>query len=330
MQRLCSFMLAAAVLGLPALVGSAPTWAAAPVALIDNATLGYYNNQLGTVLDGSQAQFSCANGVCGDPVLNPAPEPDLSPASSISGGWLSGNPIPLNANWSGPQAVPTAWPANTETAVIYEIDGGAGGIRNVTASLGVDNGIFVWVNGVYQFGALAPGGAFPGEYVVNLGDFSPGTTFLQILLEDHGGATGYSIQVVGEPNSPPDCSRVVPSKASLWPPDHTLRAVTLSGESDPDGGSVALSITGVTQDEPVNGTGDGDTSPDAELGPASNEVQLRAERSGTGDGRVYSLAFTVTDGESSCSGVAFVRVDHDRRPGGAAVNSGLIFDSLVG
>jgi hypothetical protein len=321
-------MLVAAVLGFPAVSGSTPAWSATPIVLVNNAAPGYYNNQLGTVLDGSQPQFPCADVACGDPVINPAAEPDLSAASGILGGWLSENPIPLNSNWSGPQAIPATWAANTETAIVYEIDGGAGGIRNVTARLGVDNGIFVWVDGIYQFGALAPGGAFLGEYVVNLGDFPPGTTFVQILREDHGGDTGYRIQITGEPNSPPDCSAVAPSTASLWPPDHTLRSVTLSGASDPDGDAVALSITGVTQDEPVNGTGDGDTSPDAALGPASNEVQVRAERSGTGDGRVYRLAFTVTDGDASCSGVALVGVPDDRRPGGAAIDSGVSFNSL--
>src|SRR5205085_2512098 len=101
------------------------------VVLVNNATPGYYNNELGTVLDGSKPQFPSANGVCGDPVIKPASEPDLSPASSILGGWLSGNPIPLNANWRNLQAIPATWPVNTETAIVYAIEGGPGGIRNV-------------------------------------------------------------------------------------------------------------------------------------------------------------------------------------------------------
>ncbi|MBI2877021.1 MAG: hypothetical protein HYY20_09085 [Candidatus Tectomicrobia bacterium] len=50
----------------------------------------------------------------------------------------------------------------------------------------------------------------------------------------------------------------------------------------------------MTQDAPVNGLGDGDTSPDAVLQGSS--VLLRAERSGQGNGRVYAVHFTADDG----------------------------------
>ena len=89
--------------------------------------------------------------------------------------------------------------------------------------------------------------------------------------------------------------------------------VTISGASDPEGDDLTTTVTGVTQDEPVNGLGDGDTSPDAELGTASNQVSLRAERSGTGDGRVYHVAVTVTDEFGlSCSSIVRVGVPHDQ------------------
>ena len=62
----------------------------------------------------------------------------------------------------------------------------------------------------------------------------------------------------------------------------------VSGATDPDGDPVTHTITGVTQDEPLNGQGDGDTSPDARDVPGhADQVNLRAERSGNGDGRVY-------------------------------------------
>jgi hypothetical protein len=51
----------------------------------------------------------------------------------------------------------------------------------------------------------------------------------------------------------------------------------------------------VTSNEPVNGTGDGNTAPDWEVVDAHN-VRLRSERSGGGSGRIYTITITCTDG----------------------------------
>jgi hypothetical protein len=134
-------------------------------------------------------------------------------------------------------------------------------------------------------------------------------------------------------NAPPDCSQVVLDITSLWPPNHTLHWVTASGAFDPDiGGTATLVVDGVTQDEPVNGRGDGNTSPDAFLSsPLSDQVRIRAERAGPGDGRVYTVHFTATDQfGATCTGTATVDVPHDRGKKGAAVDSSPpSFNSLV-
>jgi hypothetical protein len=123
-------------------------------------------------------------------------------------------------------------------------------------------------------------------------------------------------------NRPPDCSTVTANPSTLWPPNHTFRLVTLSGGTDPDGDAVTLTITGVTQDEPVNGAGDGNTSPDAQAGAQANTVRLRAERSGTGDGRVYRISFTGSDSQGgTCTGTVTVGVPHDQGAGSAPVDS---------
>ena len=131
------------------------------------------------------------------------------------------------------------------------------------------------------------------------------------------------------PNGAPDCSSVAPSQAQLWPPDHTLRTVSLSGGTDPDGDAVILTITGVTQDEAVNDKGDGTTAPDAAAGPGTSAVQLRAERSGRGDGRVYRIAYSGSDGNGgSCLGTVYVTVPHSQN-GDAAVDSGAAYNSFA-
>jgi len=129
-----------------------------------------------------------------------------------------------------------------------------------------------------------------------------------------GGGTGNVVECsTFHVNAPPDCSALETSLETLWPPNHKLRLVTVTGASDPEGDALVTAVTGVTQDEPVNGLGDGNTSPDAVLGPASNQVRLRAERSGTGDGRVYRIAVTVTDAFGlTCDATLRVAVPHDQ------------------
>lgn len=132
------------------------------------------------------------------------------------------------------------------------------------------------------------------------------------------------------PNNPPVCTSAIAGPGSLWPPNHKLVNVALTGVTDPDeGDTVTTTITGVTQDEPLNGLGDGDTAPDAVIS-ADGGLRLRAERSGTGDGRVYVVAFTAKDSHgATCSGTVNVgAVPHDQRKGGAAVDSGQKYNSL--
>jgi hypothetical protein len=119
-------------------------------------------------------------------------------------------------------------------------------------------------------------------------------------------------------NQPPDCSTVAASRPVLGTVNRRLVPLTLDGATDPDGDAVTHSIDGITQDEPVRGRGDA-TSPDA-TDEGDGEVGIRAERSPHGDGRVYQIAFTVTDGRgASCSGTAAVGVPRHKKK--AAVDS---------
>ena len=123
-----------------------------------------------------------------------------------------------------------------------------------------------------------------------------------------------------ETNRPPACGEATVSPDLLWPPNHKLQTVTVT-VTDPDGDPVTVTIDAVTQDEPTNGLGDGDASPDAAAGDASNEVMLRAERSGLGDGRVYQIAFTASDGSESCTGTVAVGVPLNQGAGAIPVDS---------
>jgi hypothetical protein len=68
-------------------------------------------------------------------------------------------------------------------------------------------------------------------------------------------------------------------------------SVSASDRCDP---AVRCRIESVASNEPENGQGDGDTSPDWEITGALT-LKLRAERSGKGDGRVYSIGLHCVD-----------------------------------
>jgi hypothetical protein len=172
-----------------------------------------------------------------------------------------------------------------------------------------------------------------GEATFSYSSSSVGLDTIEATFVDSLSRTQRSNAVAKEwvkpPNENPDCSTVTANPKILWPPNHKYQLITLSGATDPDGDPVTLTITGVTQDEPLNGLGDGDTSPDAKSGPSSNKVYVRAERAGTRNGRVYRISFTGSDGKGgTCSGAATVGVPHDQGRGKVPIDSGQSVNSF--
>src|SRR5712692_385328 len=100
-------------------------------------------------------------------------------------------------------------------------------------------------------------------------------------------------------------------KPVLWPPNHTMVPVTVNYNVSDNGIPFTCSLS-VVSNEPINGTGDGDTSPDWQVLDA-NHVLLRAERAGNGNGRVYTITITCTNsGGVSAQGMVTVSVPHNQ------------------
>jgi hypothetical protein len=162
-------------------------------------------------------------------------------------------------------------------------------------------------------------------------DAVPGTTY-SVRVSGDGPYTGTfqlkhcetaDYHVLCSSNTPPDCSAVAASPSLLTASGKQLQQVTLAGTTDLDGDTLSFQIDSATQDEPVTAKGD-DTSPDAATGTNSNQVRLRSEANPQRNGRVYRVAYTVSDGNGgTCTGVEKVSVarkrEEARRSGRAAL-----------
>ncbi len=149
-----------------------------------------------------------------------------------------------------------------------------------------------------------------------------------LRVEDPSGLVATDrFEVVVADTTPPLVSGAT-SPRVLWPPDHRLVpvAVDLNAE-DICSDEVAITPQEVRSSEMDDrpGSGDGSTTGDireAEPGTDDRRLLLRAERSGSGDGRRYEMTYRVTDAAGNARLItlevlvphAVGAAPHDRRP----------------
>jgi hypothetical protein len=97
---------------------------------------------------------------------------------------------------------------------------------------------------------------------------------------------------------------------TLWPPDHRLLPITVAVKvSDGRSGAAGFTLASVTSNEPDDAPGLGDGATVGDIQGFARETAdvsglLRAERAGTGGGRVYTLTYVGRDGagnQRSCT-----------------------------
>ncbi|MGI0115840.1 hypothetical protein [Zooshikella sp. RANM57] len=161
--------------------------------IIDNNTGGYYNDGIGDMADYyGPSQFPGANISEGDPVINQAVEPTTFGAA-FGNDWLHGDYSGAGSTWTTVNNIPDTWKINHETAIVYEFT--TSSFTDLHIDLGVDNGYYLWFDGQYISGALAPGHSNINEYNIDIANVATGDHRLQILREDHGVASDFDIKV---------------------------------------------------------------------------------------------------------------------------------------
>ncbi len=166
---------------------------------------------------------------------------------------------------------------------------------------------------------VVPGGGCQGRrLVVEAGPFALGEREIVVREELAGDAPDAkdtrevcrSALIVVDTTPP----TIKPARLQLWPPNHALHSLSArqcARAFDACDPYPEARFTSATSDEPVDALGDGSHEPDIVFDHGSL-VSLRAERQGTGNGRVYTLGFETTDASGNATrGSCSVTVPHD-------------------
>jgi hypothetical protein len=130
------------------------------------------------------------------------------------------------------------------------------------------------------------------------GSFFPvGTTEVTVTAARlNGSSDSCTFDVTVNDTQLPAVSTPTTNPNTLWPPNHQMVDVAVNYTAT-DNCPLTCVLT-VSSNEPIDGLGDGDTAPDWQVIDDHN-VRLRAERSGKGNGRIYTITTTCTDASNN-------------------------------
>lgn len=140
-----------------------------------------------------------------------------------------------------------------------------------------------------------------------------GTTTITLMVDDNRGAMATATVTVTVVDSKAPTLRVTTTPTVLWPANHKLVQVTPTVTvTDACLATTTTALVSVTSNESDNGLGDGDTANDIVTNP-DGTFSLRAERSGSGSGRVYTLTYSATDIDgNNTTAAATITVPHNK------------------
>lgn len=176
--------------------------------------------------------------------------------------------------------------------------------------LGFDSG-----SAYLQAGRQALRLSFPGEAIGRNGEDGP-YVVTDLLAFGAGTSLVANEAFIAEPfqatqfegyardTTPPTLSLAV-DPSQLWPANHRMVPVQVKVDvADDRDPQPVVTLLSVESNEADEGLGDGDFASDiqeASIGADDRGLQLRAERSGTGSGRVYTLTYQARDAAGNVS-----------------------------
>jgi hypothetical protein len=189
------------------------------------------------------------------------------------------NGVTLNELTLAADCPPPTIQCNTDT-VVNATTGKCGAVVNYKTPVVTD---ICGIASVIQIAGLQSGAMFP-----------VGTTANTFVATGSSGKTDTcSFKVTVHDIEAPVITQVSANPSLLWPPNHKMKNVTINYQTWDNCGTVSSTLA-VSSNEPVAGTGGGDQFPDWVI-LDNHHLQLRAERSGGGNDRVYTITITSTD-----------------------------------
>jgi hypothetical protein len=235
----------------------------------------------------------------------------------VSDGALTGSDeMILTIDNAAPHATVQSGPGTYEvgTAVV---------LRGEVADYDGDELTYAWKEGDHTFGwgrVTPPAGGSPVSLPENIAaGLTPGQHTLTLEVDDDNNPpqrTEFLVEIID--SQKPTLAPAV-NQSLLWPPNHQMVDIVIKANALDNSGLPVILSAAVSSSEPVEGTGDGDTAPDW-TDPVIDQttgvitLQLRAERSGRGNGRIYTVLVTATDASgNSSTATVDIKVPHDQK-----------------
>jgi hypothetical protein len=131
-----------------------------------------------------------------------------------------------------------------------------------------------------------------------------------------GNSASCDTVVVVQDVTPPVITSVSVDRTVLWPPNHRLTQIAVRADVADDCTATSWKIISVSSNESETARGSGHTPSDWQIN-GDHKVKLRAERSGNGSGRIYTITVQAWDAAGNPSNLKTVTVSvpHDKGKG---------------